>query len=137
ARVQCVVASAAPTDLEHLVTGRVVPFVFSFIGMLPPWAPTVGSDSLEARTYRDASPINHVSAEAAPFLLLHGDADSWVPFEQSELIRYAMKLHAAEVRLIRLPGAEHGFPSEVSRHPDWPDFLSETVRWLNIHLKTT
>ena len=35
---------------------------------------------------RQISPITHVSADDAPSLIIHGDADKLVPIQQAELI---------------------------------------------------
>jgi len=135
ARVQVVVASATPTDLEHLDSGIGVSNVASFIGQPRPAEVGPLADPLAVKAYRAASPITYVSASSAPMLLFHGDADVTVPFHQSELMEAAMKKAGAEVKLVRLPGGDHGFGGQIAQHPDWPDFLSETVRWLDLHLK--
>ena len=70
-------------------------------------------------------------------LLFHGDADETVPFHQSELMVAAMRKAGAEVKFVRLPGGGHGFAGETARHPEWPDFLGETVRWLDQRLRGT
>ena len=56
-----------------------------------------------------ASPVSHVHAGAPPFLLQHGDADTWVPCDQS--IRFAERLRGAgvAVELEIVPGADHFF----------------------------
>ncbi len=67
-------------------------------------------------------------------LLLHGDADATVPFAMAETMRDAMEKAGADVKLIRLPGGSHDFAGETDRRPDWPDFFSEAVGWLDGHL---
>ncbi len=47
--------------------------------------------SLEYKTAWAASPINYVSKDDLPTLLIHGDADRTVPFDQSELMESAPK----------------------------------------------
>jgi hypothetical protein len=92
ARVQCVVAAATPTDLEHFDAGAGVPNVASFMGQVRPGTgPELDPVALSA--YREASPIVHVSASAAALLLLHGDADQTVPFHQAERM---LELHHLE-----------------------------------------
>ncbi|MDI1318827.1 MAG: alpha/beta hydrolase [bacterium] len=76
---------------------------------------------------RELSPINHVRPGLPPFLLIHGDADMSVPFQQS--LDFQAKLQAAGVpcELIRIPGAPHGLST-------WekiaPDYLARMVAWL-------
>jgi acetyl esterase/lipase len=133
ARVQCVVASATPTDLVHVDTLAGVQALTSFMGQFQPAG--TPPDPISVKAYRAASPITYVSASSAPMLLLHGDADQTVPFHQSELMVEAMKKAGAEVKFIRLPGGGHGFAGETAKHPDWPDFFAESVRWMDQHLK--
>ena len=56
-----------------------------------------------------ASPVSVVHAGAPPFLLQHGDADTWVPCDQS--VRFAERLRGAGVaaELEIVPGADHFF----------------------------
>jgi dipeptidyl aminopeptidase/acylaminoacyl peptidase len=68
-------------------------------------------------------------------LLLHGDADTLVPFRMSELMLDKMKKAGVDVKLIRLPGGGHGFAMERAKHPEWPDFLAESVHWMDQHLR--
>jgi acetyl esterase/lipase len=135
ARVQCVVAAATPTDLEHFDAGAGIPNVALFMGQI---RPRTGSepDPVAVSAYREASPIVHVSASAAPLLLLHGDADQVVPFHQAETMLEVMKKAGGDVKLIRLAGGGHGFAGETAQHPDWPDFFAESVQWLDRHLKS-
>jgi acetyl esterase/lipase len=122
-RLQCVVARAAPSDLAKIKTETGLMAVTSFVGV-----PSI----LERKTYQEVSPVTHASAEDAPFLMIHGDADNTVPFEQSELMEAALKKSGVEVKLIRIPGGGHGGNFDGATNP--PDYLGETVRWLNRHL---
>jgi alpha-L-fucosidase 2 len=74
------------------------------------------------------SPVNHLRPGLPPFLLLHGDKDQSVPYEQS--LAFQAKLRANDVRcdLITLPGAPH-------RLTQWDRYLSDyrtlTIAWLH------
>lgn len=73
------------------------------------------------------SPINHLRPGLPPFLLLHGDADRSVPYEQS--IAFQAKLREMGVRcdLITVSGGPH-------RITDWsglqPTYRERAVAWL-------
>jgi acetyl esterase/lipase len=56
-----------------------------------------------------ASPVTHVRPSAPPFLLQHGDADAWVPCDQS--VRFAERLRRAGVAVDVdvVAGADHFF----------------------------
>jgi len=56
-----------------------------------------------------ASPITYVSKDAPPFLIMHGDHDRTVPFNQSELLYATLKKAGVDVTLIPVKGAGHGF----------------------------
>lgn len=52
--------------------------------------------------------LKNVSKRYPPTLMIHGDRDTDVPFEQSELMAAEFRKHAVEHKLIRVAGAEHG-----------------------------
>lgn len=118
ARLQAVVARAAPTDFLHL--DDIGWFAASAV------ASFVGGRADDEETYRAASPITYVTADDPPILLVHGDADETVPFRQSELIFAALQAHGVASRLIRIPGGDHGANDAPA-----------SVRWLNRHLLGT
>ena len=76
ARIQGVVSFYGPTDLNELVNFRHLNRdpVRTFLGDS---APTFN------RRASEASPLNHVSSDDPPMLLIHGTDDLWVPPEQS------------------------------------------------------
>ncbi len=56
-----------------------------------------------------ASPITYVSKDAPPFLIMHGDHDRTVPFNQSEVFYAALKKAGVDVTFLPMKGAGHGF----------------------------
>jgi acetyl esterase/lipase len=57
-----------------------------------------------------ANPIAHVGPGAPPMLILHGQADQFVPHHQSELLFAALKEHGNEATFYSLPGVKHEHP---------------------------
>lgn len=59
-----------------------------------------------------ANPITYISAGRSlpPFLVMHGDQDPLVPFNQSELLVDALRAAGADVTFQRLAGGGHGGP---------------------------
>jgi dipeptidyl aminopeptidase/acylaminoacyl peptidase len=57
-------------------------------------------------------PVGNISEEYPPTLLVHGDQDSDVPYEQSVLMATELGRHAVEYDLITLKGFGHGFYQE-------------------------
>ncbi len=76
---------------------------------------------------RALSPITQVRAGLPPFLLLHGDSDQSVPYEQS--LAFQSKLRAEGVRcdLITLRDAPH----RLTQWSDFqPDYRDRAIAWL-------
>jgi acetyl esterase/lipase len=79
---------------------------------------------------RKASPIQHVSGNTPPTLLLHGTADRVMPVDQSQRYEERLKKVGVEARLVLVPQAPHNF--EVF-HND--QALQELLGFLGRHLK--
>jgi dipeptidyl aminopeptidase/acylaminoacyl peptidase len=75
--------------------------------LVPPEDQLVGGEDEGARAA--ASPISYVSPQAPPFLLIHGTADTVVPYLQSELLKEALAAVGVPVQLVPIEGAEHIF----------------------------
>ena len=56
-----------------------------------------------------ASPVNHVRPDAPPFVLLHGTADTTVPYRHSEALAAALREAGVRAELVPVPDAEHVF----------------------------
>jgi acetyl esterase/lipase len=129
ATLQAVVLRAPITDLANIGTDDGMAFVVSFME-LPP-----GDSPVSSALYAAASPVTHVNAKSPPVLLIHGDADKLVPFAQSTALREALESAGVPVRLVVVPGGEHGadFGARTPR-ADWPNYHADMVEWLNRHL---
>jgi len=73
-----------------------------------------------------ASPVNHVTKEAPPFLILHGDHDSVVPLEQSQVLYERLTEHGVRAELVVVRGGGHGFTPADS--PDMQPTREEVTR---------
>lgn len=104
ARVQAVVSLAGPADFFTLLnTSRIsVPVVGQFLGGQPTEVPG---------RFEAASPIQHVSADDPPVLLIHGTADPIVPVSQSRQMASALGDAGVSHQLAILPGAGHDLRS--------------------------
>ena len=125
--MQAVVALCAPEDFSAAFPTFVSTAIASLMGTARP----PSDKSPEWRLYREASPIQHISRDDAPVLLIHGDKDDVVPFEQSEKMEAA--LHQAQVttKLVRVPDAGH----EMRPNPEKIDFVLEMVHWFDANLR--
>jgi acetyl esterase/lipase len=73
---------------------------------------------------RRVSPLTHVSAAAAPTLLIHGDADKLVPLQQSEVMVAKLKEAGVPAELVVKKGMGHGWSSmarDMETLLDWFD----------------
>jgi acetyl esterase/lipase len=73
---------------------------------------------------RQISPINHVSSDDPPTLIIHGDKDTLVPIQQAEIIVAKLKETGVAAELVVKPGASHGWPNlnkDMTLVADWFD----------------
>src|SRR5262245_31027837 len=101
-RVACVVNVYGPSDFtksygKSVDAAEVLPL---FLG-----------GNLEQKRHRHvlASPLNWVTPEAAPTLIIHGTEDKYVAYEQAVWMRDRLQAAGVEVELLTLEGAGHGF----------------------------
>jgi acetyl esterase/lipase len=122
ARVNAVIDFYGPSDLARLVETRHLAHdpVRLFLGEQAANDPVA---------LRDASPIEHVTNDDAPMLLLHGSDDAWVPPEQSARLAAALERAGVRHKLILIEGVRHGFEARVNTSPQ-RDLLSEILGFL-------
>jgi acetyl esterase/lipase len=131
AKLQCVVARAAPVDLTQMSGNIGTPLVALLLNARVD--ESTPKNAVEYKSAWAASPINYVSSDDPPTLLIHGDADRTVPFHQSELMETALKKVNVPVKLIRIEGADHGPDFPGAKNP--PDYKAEMVKWFDTYLR--
>lgn len=60
-----------------------------------------------------ASATTMITPDAAPFLIVQGDADTLVPVEMSRRLHAALQKAGVESTYVEIPGGEHGVPWEA------------------------
>jgi acetyl esterase/lipase len=102
AAVQAVVSVAGPQDLrvDGPYTAEQERLVTNFLGVFPGDAPAVA---------RLASPIAHVGAGDAPFLLVHGTDDRLVPVQHARRMEAALRAAGVAATRIELRGVGHSY----------------------------
>jgi acetyl esterase/lipase len=155
ATLQTVVLRAAPLDLTQMRDGSAHLPMAVFMNALPPGRPAgapaatppppgasssreVANAPANINAYTAASPLAHVTASSPPVLLIHGDADGAVPFQQSVAMEATLRAVKVPTKLVRLAGGNHGDSFQIEGgqpHPALPNALDEMVRWLNQYLK--
>jgi acetyl esterase/lipase len=63
----------------------------------------------DSALWQSASPMNHVTSQAAPFLLLHGTADSSIAYAQPVALQRRLRAVGVRAELFTADGADHGF----------------------------
>jgi acetyl esterase/lipase len=79
---------------------------------------------------RQASPITHVSRNASPFLIIHGDKDPLVKLQQSEVLQSALAKAGAETTIHVVAGGGHGGAEFNS-----PELRGVIEKFFDKHLK--
>ncbi|MEP2777595.1 MAG: alpha/beta hydrolase [Luteolibacter sp.] len=80
-----------------------------------------GKKSVTPEREEEISPCHHVKAGLPPTLVLHGTADSTVPFENAERFARLMKDAGNNCELIPFEGQEHGFFNSLFFRPNTKD----------------
>jgi alpha-L-fucosidase 2 len=80
----------------------------------------------------EASPATYVRPDLPPFLLIHGNKDETVPYEQS--VNFFAKLKAAGVpaEFVTIEGGGHGMSSWSKLNSD---YVIKLINWLNKTVK--
>ncbi len=134
-KVQAVIALSTSFDLIEFT--RLVGSNASGTGFLgsPLRGPQLRNpQSEEFLLYMEASPTSYVSPDDPPFFLIHGDADSTVPFSQSELFQDKLTEIGVTVELIRVAGGGHGLSNSAGQSAS--DHFGRMAEWFDRHLQT-
>lgn len=87
---------------------------------------------LIGQRFRETSPITHVSATTAPVLLLHGDQDTLVPLQQSEVFIGCLRKAGVPNNLFVIRGIGHGYSNGWEKPQ--PGEKETILDWFNQHL---
>jgi len=88
----------------------------------------------DPKSFDPFSPVRNVTKDYPPTMLLHGDEDTDVPFEQSVLMAKEFEKHGVQHEFVQLAGRGHGFDSQM-----WNPTVSATfdrvLAFLRKHLR--
>ncbi len=134
--VQAVACFFPPTDFlnygkeneralgEGILDGFKAPFDFVELSPTTKRYERITDSKKRVAIGKEISPVTHVTADDAPTLIVHGDADKLVPLQQSERIIERLKAVGVPTELVVKPGVGHGWPGligDVTHLADWFD----------------
>jgi acetyl esterase/lipase len=103
-KVKAVVSLFGPTDITALYNSYSTNSLNQLaIGILLGGTPTANPS-----LYQSSSPINYVTAQTPPTLLLHGTADPIVPISQSTALKTKLETSGVAVKMVTYTNAGHG-----------------------------
>jgi dipeptidyl aminopeptidase/acylaminoacyl peptidase len=121
-RVQAVVAMAPVTDLSRNFPNADIE--------------TMRMAGFDETTIGAASPINHVTADDPPFLLIHGKLDTLVPSEQSTLMYDRLVNVGVPAQLVLVENAGHSFSmSDTTSRPTFQEINQIIMDFLARYLQ--
>lgn len=121
--VACVVNYFGPADLTLYCDTPGIELAFLkplFGGVAPQCTPQ----------FRKASPVEHVTKDAPPFLHFHGTADFVVPIIHTERLHAKLKEEGVQSEFVRVKGKGHGWTGDTSTQT-----LATAIQFLDKHLK--
>src|SRR5262245_4949490 len=108
-RVQCVVDFFGPVDLTKMAAQAGPNSKLDHDAADSPESKLVGGPIQKNKEKAaTANPITYLTKDAAPFLIVHGDADPLVPLPQSELLHEALKKAGVPSEFVVIKGGGHG-----------------------------
>lgn len=130
-RVQAVVDWFGPTDFLKMGALHQEPSSFEcmFVG---------GLLQEKIEIVRMANPITYVTSDDPPFLIIHGEKDPMVLFNQSKLLYKALREAGVKATLIKVENGGHGFrpdPPNATIKPSFQEIMKRTIDFFNRHIK--
>ena len=122
-RVQCVVSFFGPTDMSLYSTSPGLEDAY----MVPFLGPDVKTDP---KVYKRASPIEYVTKDDPPVLMIHGTFDFVVPIIHSERMLKKLEEAGVTAELIKVRGEGHGFTGTIAVKT-----TEDAVHFFDKHLK--
>ncbi len=125
-RVSCVVDVCGPVNLPNMR-----PEEQKVYGMMDRLLGGPLAQRMEAA--RSASAITYVGKGMPAFLLVHGDRDTQVPFEQSVAFCAALKAAGADATLVKIEGGKH-HSYFIEAAPQVRAFLDKQLRGRDVQI---
>jgi acetyl esterase/lipase len=123
-KVQAVVTLAAPFNLAdfnkpedtEMANNFILSVIGSYMGSLPKMK---SGDFILSGKYMDASPIAHVTGDAAPALIYYSDNDPVIPVRQAKEMYEKLKQNNVAVKIVAKHNAEHSPVPDMTEVSKW------------------
>jgi acetyl esterase/lipase len=125
-KIASVFSQSGPTDLTNprYVNGKLKDAVQALVGQS--WS---GSEAVR-KAYRADSPLFRVTGGEAPTLLVHGDEDPVVDYQDSVHLSAELQAHGVQSKLITVPGGNHG-----TNWTNWEAIELDALEWFRTYDK--
>ncbi len=100
------------------------------------WAEGVCGTNPESKhdLIKSLCPLYNISDDFPPTLLVHGEADTNVPYRQSLLLAEELARHGIDHKLVPIPDGGHGFETKMASDPKVVESFGEILRFLRKYL---
>jgi acetyl esterase/lipase len=85
--------------------------------------------------FKPYEPLQNVTRQYPPTILLHGEIDTDVPFWQSVKMAGELKKKSIPCELVTQPDWQHGFDGRNRDHPSVKEAFEKILSFLEVHLK--
>jgi acetyl esterase/lipase len=103
-KIKAVVDFFGPTDLTALYTNPPNPLIPALLIQV-----TGGTPTTHAAIYQQSNPLNFITAQSPPTIILHGGVDIVVPFSQSVLLDTKLQQEGVTHQYVFYPTENHGW----------------------------
>ncbi len=126
--VQAVAIFFPPTDFLNYGTNGHRVFGDNVLEFVKGAFPKANTEAEKDKLAREISPIYFINSNQPPILIIHGDADKIVPFQQAETFVKRSEEVGATTKLIRRAGKGHGWPDFMNDLKIFGDWMDEQLR---------
>ena len=92
----------------------------------------LNKNEFNEKLLKNASPINYLSPNSPPIMLVHGTVDNFVPFSQAEIFYEKAKELGLKTRFVKIDGGGHVL--EFSYLPRMPELKKEITKFIQENL---
>jgi dipeptidyl aminopeptidase/acylaminoacyl peptidase len=126
---RCATSVAGPSDLKRMLQDNQKRYLTTSNAAMRYWLRFMGADGLKDPDLATISPAKLADQVDIPILLIHGEDDTVVPYEQSQIMATALKKAGKPVELVTLKGEDHWLSSGATRLT----MLTSTIAFLEKH----